>query len=365
MNQKRRKILIMAGGTGGHIFPALSIAEELRRSGASVEWLGSRGAMESRIIGGTDIPLHQIQATGLRGRGLLRLLLAPLMIVRATWQALRVMTRVRPDCVLGMGGFVTGPGGVAARLRHIPLVIHEQNAVAGVTNRLLAPIATLVLEAFPATFKPSAGAVAIGNPVRDSIVAAGQVPRQPIGRRPLRLLVLGGSQGAAAINQAIPGMVAGWQDEFRPQILHQAGERDLENTRERYVSAGLVAGADIRLVGFVDDMAGALAWADLVICRSGASTVCELAAAGMPSILIPYPHHKDRQQLRNARWLADAGAALVLEQPAMDTNSLLRILRDLQASPERLRDMSAAALLLAMPDAASAIATRCLEVANG
>lgn len=354
----------MAGGTGGHIFPALSIAERLQRDGVEVHWLGSDAGLERQLVGKTAIPLHLISARGLRGKGPLRLLLAPLMMLRSTFQALRVLVRVDPDCVLGMGGFVTGPGGIAARLSRRPLLIHEQNAVPGITNRLLAPLAARVLEAFPGTFKPSARTVMVGNPVRRIIVQAANGTR-PGRQGLLRVLVLGGSQGAQAINEVIPATLIRWPIETRPQVLHQAGSSKQSGTEARYLQLSIETGADVRVVEFIDDMAAAYQWADLVVCRSGASTVAEIAVAGLPAVLIPYPHHKDQQQLKNARWLADAGAAIILEQQDLTPARLGDLLVELNEDREKLAAMSAAAARVAVFDADTRIAGYCLEAAGG
>lgn len=363
MGHKEMRVLIMAGGTGGHIFPALSIAEKLQACGAHVEWLGSDVGMEKEILGKTAIPLHLISARGLRGKEWLSLLLAPLMILRATAQASQIIRAVNPDCVLGMGGFVTGPGGVAARLQRRKLLIHEQNAVPGLTNRLLASLAHRVLEAFPDTFAASVGAEMVGNPVRRSVAAVGR-DRHPDGAGPLRILVLGGSQGAQAINKVIPAVLANWPEGARPEILHQAGKSKLEETELGYKSHNVSTGEQTRVVEFIDDMAAAYQWANFVICRSGASTVAEIAAAGLPAILIPYPHHKDRQQLKNARWLADKGAALIFEQGLLTAEGLAAELVNLDRDRARLKSMSTAALSLAITDADERIATRCLEAVD-
>jgi len=358
----------MAGGTGGHIFPALSIAEKLREMGVNIEWLGSASGLEVQILGDMDYTLHLINARGLRGKGVLSLLLAPLMIVRATVQAYRVMARVRPDCVLGMGGFVTGPGGVAARLRGIRLLIHEQNAVPGITNRMLMPFAFRVLEAFPETFAKNRFAenktVTVGNPVRRSIASSGSQKTREDAHR-LRVLVLGGSQGARAINTVVPAALGLLEPESRPQVLHQAGKDKVSETLAGYAQAGIVTGADVRVQDFIKDIAQAYTWADLVICRSGASTVAEIAAAGLPAILIPYPYHKDQQQVRNARWLSETGAALLVEQDDLSPAVLRDHLKTFNCDRSRTASMSAAALDRAITDADERIALLCLETSNG
>lgn len=355
----------MAGGTGGHIFPALSIAEKLQEMGMHVEWLGSRAGLEVQILGKTRIPLHLISARGLRGKGLRSLFAAPFMILQATGQALKVIKQVDPDCVLGMGGFVTGPGGVAARLRGKKLLVHEQNAVPGVTNKLLARLAFKVLQAFPGTFPSRANVETVGNPVRKMISKLSTGRKFP-GDRPLRILVLGGSQGAQAINQVVPLALAEWSDEAEQhQVMHQAGRDKLSETVACYSRAGHRDSDDLTVTEFIDDMAQAYEWADIVVCRSGASTVAELAAAGMPSILVPYPYHKDQQQLKNARWLEDAGAAQIIEQQDLTAEILRQKLIELAKNRQRLSTMSKAARSIAIIDADSRISLICQEATNG
>ena len=361
----QKTVLIMAGGTGGHIFPAMSIAERLQEMGMHVEWLGSDAGLEVQILSKTHIPLHLISARGLRGKGLRSLILAPFMILQATLQALNIVRRVNPDCVLGMGGFVTGPGGVAAKLRGKRLLVHEQNAVPGITNRLLAPMAFKVLQAFPGTFTDRDNVDTVGNPVRQAISKLA-TERDFDSIRPLRILVLGGSQGAQAINQVLPYALAAWPAETgSPQVLHQAGRHKLSETTECYSQAGLEIGDDLSVTEFIDDMAGAYEWADVVVCRSGASTVAELAAAGIPSILVPYPFHKDQQQLENARWLEGAGAALIIEQADLTAARLQQELIALAGNRQCLSSMSSAALGIAITDADTRISTVCREAANG
>jgi UDP-N-acetylglucosamine--N-acetylmuramyl-(pentapeptide) pyrophosphoryl-undecaprenol N-acetylglucosamine transferase len=365
MTNEKRTILIMAGGTGGHIFPALAIAEKLQEAGARVEWLGSTAGLEVELVGKTRIPLHLIAAQGLRGKGLRGALLAPLMLLHSTWQAIDVVGQLKPACVLGMGGFVTGPGAVAARLRGCPLVIHEQNAVPGITNRLLAPLAGKILQAFPGTFTAGSRVHTVGNPVRQSITALAGSGRKPVEGRPLQLLVLGGSQGAQAINELMPPLLARWGSESRPRIWHQTGNGKLTEALSHYGALGLATGESLRVCAFIDDMAAAYRWADLVICRAGASTVAEIAVAGLPALFIPYPHHKDQQQLKNASWLERAGAALIRQQAGLTADSLLEPLRSLDSDRQRLATMSAAAQGVAISDADARIASHCLEIANG
>lgn len=352
------RVMIMAGGTGGHVFPALAVAAELRARGAEVFWLGTRQGLEAKVVPSAGIGMEWVSVSGLRGKGLMAWLLAPWRLLWAVLQVLAVMVRQRPVVVLGMGGFVTGPGGVVTWLLRKPLVIHEQNAIAGMTNRLLAPLAQRVLEAFPGTFHGK-HVVHTGNPVRRAIAELPRPDERFIGREgTLRLLVLGGSLGARALNEVVPIAIA--QLPSRPEIWHQAGSRHLDEARDHYRDAGVTA----RVEPFIDDMAAAYGWADLVLCRAGALTVAELAAAGVGAILVPYPYAVDDHQTRNAAYLADAGAALVVQQRELTRESL----RDLLASfvdRSRLLAMAQAARRLAQPQAATAVAEQCWEAAHG
>lgn len=349
-----KKFLVMAGGTGGHVFPALAVAKALQAQGAAVEWLGTQRGIESQLIPAADIPLHVISVEGVRGRGRGALLKAPLQISRAIMQARSVVKSVAPDAVLGFGGFATGPGGVAARLCGIPLIIHEQNAVAGTTNRLLARIATRVLEAFPSGLP---AAKEVGNPVRGEIAAL-PAPADRIAKNaPLRLLVLGGSLGAVAINELVPQAIARLDSAARPRVVHQAGQRHLDVAREAYERAEVEA----EVVPFIADMAAAYENADLVICRSGALTVSEIAAAGLGAILVPFPFAIDDHQTKNGEWLADAGAAMVIQQDELDADKLADILRDLFADPKKLLSMAEAARKVARPDATEQVLAVCRE----
>ncbi len=358
-------VLIMAAGTGGHVFPALSIAQKLQAQGVRTEWMGTQQGMEHRLLEGSGIAFHPVSAKGLKGKGLRRILLAPLMLVVALIQSMRVIIRVKPDCVLGMGGFVSGPGGLAAKLLGKPLLIHEQNAVAGFTNKMLAKIADKVFEAFPGTFKAHKKVVYTGNPVRKEIAElAARSPRAAANTDKVHLLVLGGSQGALAINEVLPRLMAEWPEETRPALLHQSGEKTLEQTKAGYQSYEVELSAEIKLVPFISDMAGSYEWADLVVCRSGASTVCELAAVGSPSILVPYPHHRDQQQLHNANWLVNAGAAILLEQKELSVKTLSNLLAGLVHNRDKLQQMSQAASAVAVCNADELVASGCMELAH-
>jgi UDP-N-acetylglucosamine--N-acetylmuramyl-(pentapeptide) pyrophosphoryl-undecaprenol N-acetylglucosamine transferase len=350
------KIMICAGGTGGHVYPALAVAAVLRARGHEVLWLGTPDSFESRVVPQHGIALETVRVSGLRGHGLRRWFWAPLALARALAQARGVLRRQRPAVVLGMGGYAAGPGGLAAWLAGIPLVIHEQNAVAGYTNRWLAPVARCVLQAFPGTFGE---ARTVGNPVRESIAALPEPGARLAGRGgPARVLVLGGSQGARALNQAVPAALALLPEDRRPQVWHQAG-RTFELAQRAYAQAGVSA----ELCVFIEDMAAAYGWADVVICRAGASTVAELAAAGCAALLVPYPHAVDDHQRRNADYLVRAGAALLLPETQLTASRLAELLSELLAARPRLVAMAQAARAAAWPNAAQAIAEACLECA--
>lgn len=354
-----RPVLVMAGGTGGHVFPALAVAAELRARQREVVWLGTRRGIEARLVPAAGIPIEWIEVEGLRGRGAGRWLAAPLLLARAVWQALGVLRRVRPDVVLGCGGFVSGPGGLAAWLTRTPLVIHEQNAIAGMTNRWLARLAGTVAEAFAGSFGAARRTVVTGNPVRAAIESL-PPPAERFAARsgPPRLLVFGGSQGAAALNRLLPRALALLPAAERPVVLHQAGGHGAADTEALYRELGVAA--DVR--AFVDDMAAAYAQADLAVSRAGALTVSELAAAGLGALLVPFPAAVDDHQTRNAEWLARGGAALVRAESALTPESLAAELRRLLAGGRAgLLAMAEAARAVAVPAAAARVAGLCLE----
>jgi UDP-N-acetylglucosamine--N-acetylmuramyl-(pentapeptide) pyrophosphoryl-undecaprenol N-acetylglucosamine transferase len=372
-------VLIMAGGTGGHVYPALTIARELQERGIQVHWLGTAAGLEARVIGETDIPLHFISITGLRGKRFMSLLLAPLKILGAIWQSVAVMRRVRPDCVLGMGGFVTGPGGVAARLAGAKLLIHEQNAIAGLTNQLLCPLANVVMEAFPGAFarKRELGMallkafirndkpVVVGNPVRADILAI-SAPQERIGERtgPLRLLVVGGSLGAAAINRVVPAALRLLDVPERPLVMHQCGTRNLEETLGHYESAGLSPTGEMQVLPYIDDMVHAYGWADVVLCRAGASTIAELTAIGLPAILVPYPHAVDDHQSANAAILEKAGGATVIPQGQLNPDRLAGLLVRLGHDRAGLLRQAEKSLNAGTRDGGTRAAGYCLELCH-
>ena len=348
-------VLIMAGGTGGHVFPALAVADVLRARSCRVVWLGTHRGIEARVVPAAGIAIEWIRVSGLRGKGVLSWLLAPFRLLQALGDALGAVRRSRPDVVLGLGGFVAGPGGVAARLLGRPLVIHEQNAVAGLTNRILARLAVTVAEAFPGSFAPGLGALAIGNPVRRSIET---LPvRSAMPRPHAHLLVFGGSQGAAVLNRIVPAALALLNPAERPEVLHQTGRARRDQVAAAYAAAGVAC--EVR--EFIDDMAEAYAWADLAVCRSGALTVAELAAAGVPGLLVPFPTAVDDHQTANARFLADRGGAVLVPESSLTAESLATQLRSLAGPDRRRRDaMAEAARRAAMPGAAERLADLCL-----
>lgn len=356
------RVLVMAAGTGGHVFPALSIARCLQRKGAEVHWLATQSGMENELLQDASFPLHRITVSGLRGSGMQRKLIAPLMLIRALLQSMRVIRSVRPDCILGMGGFVCGPAGLGAKMLGVPILIHEQNAVAGLTNRILHKLSRKTFAAFPNTFPLQAKVEVTGNPVRSEIEKLHSEPRAEFDRfRALRILVLGGSQGALAINNVIPEVFVNWEGE-KPEIWHQTGAKSLGATKELYESLDATeSGRKCRVVAFIDDMTEAYRWADLVICRSGASTVSELAVAGLPAVLVPYPYHKDQQQLHNANWLVSAGAGLLVEQENFCSRNLMPMLLAMDNDRSMLIEMRNKARSLAKVNAAEHIADECLE----
>lgn len=354
------RILIMAGGTGGHVFPALAVARELRARGAEVSWLGTHRGLEAEVVPMDGLSIDYISIAGLRGKGLTGWLLAPWRLSLALVQALRIVARRQPTAVLGMGGFVTGPGGLAAKLSGRPLIIHEQNAVAGLTNRLLSRIADQVLEAFPGVFSGKK-AQHTGNPIRRDIVQV-EEPAERYARHQgrIRLFVLGGSLGAMVFNETLPKALAMMPDAIRPDVRHQTGKRKLEQTRQHYTAVGVEA----ELLPFIDDMAAEYAWADLVLCRAGALTVSELAAAGVPALLVPYPHAVDDHQSANGHYLSDTGAAELLSQSTLTAESLAGRLKVYCESPERGRqrliEMAQKAKKLAKPEATQRVVEICL-----
>ncbi|WKW32129.1 undecaprenyldiphospho-muramoylpentapeptide beta-N-acetylglucosaminyltransferase [Pseudomonas viridiflava] len=352
-------VLIMAGGTGGHVFPALACAREFQSRGYKVHWLGTPRGIENELVPQAGLPLHLINVTGLRGKGRLSLLKAPLMLLKALMQARKVVRELKPVCVVGFGGYVTGPGGLAAKLAGVPLIIHEQNAVAGTANRSLASFASRVCEAFPDTFAASKKRRTTGNPVRVELFL--ETPRQALAGRKARLLVLGGSLGAEPLNKLLPEALAQLPVDIRPEVFHQAGKNHDEITAERYRNVGVEA----QVAPFIQNMAQAYSWADLVVCRAGALTISELAAAGLPSLLIPLPHAIDDHQSRNADYLAREGAAFVMPQATTGVAEMAARLKEVLMQPEQLNSMARTARRLAKPDATNTVVDVCVEVVNG
>ncbi len=352
----RRVALIMAGGTGGHVLPGLAVAAELARRGWHVVWLGNPDSMEARLVPAHGFPIRWVRFSGLRGKGLKALALLPFTLLRAFWQSLRVLRQERPAVVLGMGGYVAFPGAMMAALNGRPLVIHEQNSVAGLTNRVLARIADRNLVAFPGVLP---GAQHCGNPVRTAVLEI-DPPAERFATRSgrLRILVVGGSQGAAVLNEVVPQALAMIDPAERPAVVHQCGRGNLEQVEARYHGAGVAA----EVLEFIDDIDEAYAAADLVVCRAGAMTVAELAVVGVPSVLVPFPHAVDDHQTGNARFLADAGAAVLVAQREFTPARLAELLRE--RTRGQLLQMAEAARKLARRDATDCVADACEAVAK-
>lgn len=371
MGESLKKILVMAGGTGGHVFPALMIAKKLQADGAQVYWLGTRRGLEAELVPQASLPIYYISVAGIRRTGVFNLLMFPLQMFIACSQVLFIFLKVKPNCVLGMGGFVSGPGGLMAWLLGKPLVIHEQNAVMGMTNKILSKLATKTLLAFSVGLKipfPLRGAdercQLVGNPVREEIVAIDTPAQRLVGRSgPLRVLVLGGSQGALAINQLVVEALASIPEKDRPEVQHQTGKLHYETTLKTYQDKAVV----VKMMPFIEDIAAAYAWADLVICRAGAMTVSELMAAGVASILVPFPFAVDDHQTRNSEQLVQAGAALCIQQRDLSSAVLMQLLAEFNQDRGRLLTMAQAARDLgkSVGDAAEKIAKSCLDAGIG
>ncbi len=352
----KRTILIMAGGTGGHIYPGLAVADTLRAQGWNVVWLGAPNSMEAELVPRHGYVVAWVNFSGVRGKGVLRLLPLPFTLLRALGQSAAAIFRHRPDVVLGMGGYITMPGGLMAALLRRPLVIHEQNSIAGMSNKVLAKLAARVLSGFPDVLK---NALWCGNPVRADIAALPEPQTRYAGRSSkLNVLVVGGSLGAQALNETLPKALALMSGQDRPNVVHQTGKKHLEAVRQLYKQAGV--NADIR--AFLDDMATQYAKADVMICRAGALTIAELAAAGVASVLIPFPFAVDDHQTYNARFLSEKGAAVLLPQSGLNPEKLMQLLREL--TREKLLVMAQAARSLAKPDATAQVAKVCMELAG-
>ncbi|MGH8292251.1 MAG: undecaprenyldiphospho-muramoylpentapeptide beta-N-acetylglucosaminyltransferase [Gammaproteobacteria bacterium] len=353
------KIVIMAGGTGGHVFPALAVADVLRARGHEVSWIGTRAGLEARVVPAAGFAMEWIDVGGLRGKGWGTLLMSPWRVARALQQARRIFRRLRPAVALGMGGFASGPGGLAARLSGCPLVLHEQNTMPGITNRVLSHLARRVLEGFPGSFRAARRAEFIGNPVRSAIAALPPPQARFAGRGgALRVLVIGGSQGAQVLNQTVPAAIAQWQALPRPEVWHQTGARNEEAVAAVYREHGIQA----RVTAFIEDMAGAYAWADLAVCRAGALTIAELTAAGLGAVLVPFAAAVDDHQTRNAQFLVRAAAAELLPQAVLSAASLQVVLQRVAKDRQMLLAMAQRARALAKPHAALKVAEACLQV---
>ncbi len=356
-----KTIMIMAGGTGGHVYPALAVARALEARAQQVVWLGTRRGLEARVVPQAGIDIEWVSVSGLRRKGMLALLLAPMQLCLALAQSLGVILRRRPSAVLGMGGFVSGPGGVASWLARRPLVIHEQNAVAGLTNRLLARLARVVLQAFPGSFNSRIPAETVGNPVREDITTvAPPAARYGSHEGPMRLLVLGGSQGALTLNRIVPAAIALLSAARRPVVRHQCGSLTRDAARAAYAEHGV----EVELEPFIDDMAAAYAWADLVVCRAGALTVAELCAVGLPAVFVPYPAAVDDHQTANARGLVAAEAAVIIPESELTPAGLAETLTGWLSSRAELAARAERAHALAKPNAVARITERCLEQAG-
>ncbi len=351
-------VMIMAGGTGGHVYPALAVADELQARGVPVIWLGTHKGIESKLVPEAGIEVDWLSVSGLRGKGLLTLLIAPVNLVIACFQVMRILLKRNPRAVLGMGGFVSGPGGLMAWIMRKPLLIHEQNAVPGLTNRLLSKLAGKVMEAFPHSFKTNhllSSALHVGNPVRRVIVSMAS-PEQRLKDRkgPLRLLVFGGSLGAARLNEVVPQALAKLPEDQRFEVRHQAGPKNLDQARMNYAKLKVKANVE----AYIDDMADAYNWADLVLCRAGAMTIAELAAAGVASILVPYPYAVDDHQTANAHYLSDADAAILIQQKDLNAENLLEIISGI--TKEKIIEMATRARRLGMPESTRLVTEQCL-----
>ena len=345
-------VVIMAGGTGGHVFPGLAVAEVLAQRGCSIHWLGTRSGIEAVKVPQAGIKISYLGVTGIRGKRGWALLKAPFLLLLAIFQALRALRTLRPVVVLGMGGFVAGPGGVAAKLLGVPIVIHEQNAVAGTTNRILSRVATKVLEGFAGAFRGRAEYT--GNPVRQDIRQLDRSTRDSGSRR---VLVVGGSLGARPLNQVIPAALTVMRD---VEVIHQCGKGNSAEVASSYGD-----NANVRVVEFIDDMAQSYQWADIIICRSGAMTVAEVSQAGLPAIFIPLPHAIDDHQTANAVWLVEDDAAVLLPQTELTAEAITGRVTNMLADTQGLIEMGCRAKAKSVGDSAQDIADICLEVAHG
>lgn len=354
MNNKN--ILIMAGGTGGHIYPGLAIAEELRNNGFEIFWLGTKNKMETNIVPKYKYNLLQINIRGIRGKGIFRLFLAPFMLLFALIQTILIIKKIKPVLVIGMGGFVSGPGGIAAWLMRVPLFIHEQNSIAGMTNNLLFPFATYVMSAFPNTFKKTKKLMVIGNPVRKEIIAIEEPAKRFLkqNKNSFRVLVIGGSLGALRLNKIMPEVFS-LLTHCDFEIKHQSGKENFKQLSKWYKDLNIEA----EVLPYIDNMASAYAWANIAVCRAGALTISELTACGLGSILVPFPYAVDDHQTKNAKYLVDNEAAILLDEKNLEAKVIKNILADLYVSPNKVLDMATNAKLLAKPYSTDDIVKLC------
>ena len=356
--RNQNTLLVMAGGTGGHVYPALAVANYLRSKDTKIAWLGTHRGLEARVVPQHNIELAWVSVEGLRGKGVISCLLAPFKLLRALWQSARAIREIKPDCVLGMGGFVAGPGGLAARIMRKPLVIHEQNAVAGLTNRYLAKIANKVLTGFPSVSDLPTNAQWVGNPVRKEIADIAKTDKQVAKLGEVKVLVIGGSQGAHTFNLHLPRLFKHHDADIK--IWHQSGKGRASEVEQRYRDLQM----DAEVSEFIEDMAEAYAWADLLVCRAGAMTIAECAAAGKPAILVPFPFSAGDHQSINAKALVDVGAALMLSNQELAEASSFSHLAQLLSNPEHLNEMGNKARNLYKPDAMKMVAQHCEEFLN-
>jgi len=357
-----KHILIAAGGTGGHVYPALAVADYLREQGVKVTWVGTKSGLEHRVIPAANIPLEIISISGLRGKGLLNLLFVPMKLILAVAQVIKIFIRVKPDAVLGMGGFVSGPCGLAAFILRKPLYLHEQNAIPGLTNKVLSYFATTVMQAFPNSFKGKPDVITMGNPIRKDISELAKPEVRMAERKDnIRLLIIGGSLGAQALNESVPQALSEISKDLKANVWHQAGKNKLDTTIENYKKVNLEA----KVTEFIENMAEAYEWADLVICRAGALTISELANAGVAAILVPYPYAVDDHQIANAHYLTDVGAAIVIQQDQLLPKLKESIAELLLTGRTKLIEMAKAARELSKPNATKIVAEICLGGSHG
>lgn len=354
MNDKN--VLFMAGGTGGHVNPGIAVAKELEKRGYQIHWLGTRTGIEARLVPASGFSLHFLRVKGVRGRGLMKKILAPLSMFMAVVQAIKIIRKVRPKFVVGFGGYVAAPGGVAAYLLRLPLIVHEQNAVAGATNKILSKFADKVLIAFPTTMPKG---VVTGNPVREEMR---QVPPPSVRFEnrtgALRVLVFGGSLGASGINKIVPKSLGLARSEIDLIVKHQTGKNDVLLVQDEYEKSG----QNIEVLEFIDDMAGALEWADFVICRSGALTVSEMATVGLGAIYIPFPYAVDDHQTKNAEYICHAGGGYILQESDAEPGVLAKLIIESFSDRKKLLDMATKAMSRAVPDTEKIVANMCEDL---